>query len=580
MNKNKLEIAAWICVLVLALAGVYFILLRFEPGGPGPVPTAPATSAGVSVDILSAPELPPSRIDIDMPDVVVLTSSLSRLPARLLSHPVLGGLLDEDLVFYYEDSEGRLGLSGALRRIAYEHELSSLDGVLSYVFNTPAKVALWKGRDGRLKSYMMVLRSEGLRGAVEAAAKIVAEDSQLRLVGRKEWGGEPLSVYELRYGRHHKAYFTPAGKELFVYSEPGMALPGRGFLEKWAPRFGREFFKRRRRGFFSRLFGSHKEEDKHAVVLSLRFLSFGYQKYFPSVESLRLEYREKEWRTFLLSGGTPVGRSYDAAGVWKALPTGPSLCAALPVEPAALTGIAGSLLEGGKPAAEALLGAVEPPVAICWYPESKLHTPLVAAKFKRGPEHNAVLKALFEKTVGVREARRALDNDADPYGLLKVAEEAGDGGIVWTRDVSSPYGLLETAGHRKGGFMRSRRYFRVGLANWGGYLLFSPDHALVHKAVSVLEKRFPPVTDSFLSGEEANSLVIYPKSLSLLVKESVLESLPSSQESIFRESVSRHLYPLLDKFSGSQAMALSMPSLSPESAGRWQELKWRAIVSR
>ena len=62
-------------------------------------------------------------VDLAAPDAVIASASLSKLPRDLLKVPVLRDVLTEDLVFYYEQHEDRLGLAGAVKRIAWEHNL-------------------------------------------------------------------------------------------------------------------------------------------------------------------------------------------------------------------------------------------------------------------------------------------------------------------------------------------------------------------------------------------------------------------------------------------------------------------------
>src|SRR5580765_1208177 len=91
------------------------------------------------------------RLDLALPDVMIRTNSLARLPRDLLRVPLFKDVLSEDFVFYYQQNEGRLSLSGTLRRLAYEHELDSGDWLIRMVIDEPAEVLLWKGPNGRLQ---------------------------------------------------------------------------------------------------------------------------------------------------------------------------------------------------------------------------------------------------------------------------------------------------------------------------------------------------------------------------------------------------------------------------------------------
>ncbi|MGZ3159331.1 MAG: DUF2138 family protein, partial [Burkholderiaceae bacterium] len=63
------------------------------------------------------------KVDLAHPDALIRTTSLSKLPRDLLKVPIARDVLTEDLAFYYEQHEDRLGLSGAIKRIAYERKL-------------------------------------------------------------------------------------------------------------------------------------------------------------------------------------------------------------------------------------------------------------------------------------------------------------------------------------------------------------------------------------------------------------------------------------------------------------------------
>lgn len=59
-------------------------------------------------------------LDLARPDAYIRTPALSRLPRDLVKASVARDLLTEDFAFYYVDHEDRLGLRGALRRMAFE----------------------------------------------------------------------------------------------------------------------------------------------------------------------------------------------------------------------------------------------------------------------------------------------------------------------------------------------------------------------------------------------------------------------------------------------------------------------------
>ncbi|MGZ0843293.1 DUF2138 family protein, partial [Klebsiella pneumoniae subsp. pneumoniae] len=75
---------------------------------------------------------------------------------EILEVPLLRDTLTEDFVFYYENNGDRLGLTGTLRRIIYEHDLALKDSLVEELLDQPAQVALWRGADGRLRDFVVV----------------------------------------------------------------------------------------------------------------------------------------------------------------------------------------------------------------------------------------------------------------------------------------------------------------------------------------------------------------------------------------------------------------------------------------
>ena len=106
---------------------------------------------------LPAAALASDKLGLSRPDALLETRSLSQLPKDLLTVPFLKATLTEDFVFYYETHADRLGLIGSLRRIISEHDLKLQDSLIEQLFDQPADVALWRGADGRLKDFLLVM---------------------------------------------------------------------------------------------------------------------------------------------------------------------------------------------------------------------------------------------------------------------------------------------------------------------------------------------------------------------------------------------------------------------------------------
>ena len=158
------------------------------------------------------------QLDLSRPDALIESASLVSLPKDLLSAPLLRDTLTEDFVFYYEGNADRLGITGALRRIAYEHELGWRDDLIHDLLDQPAEVALWRGDDGKLKYALMVLGRGALAKVLQPLAEAAASDTQLTQVGELHVDGSAAAVYRLRYNFDHSVLLIPYEDQLLVLS--------------------------------------------------------------------------------------------------------------------------------------------------------------------------------------------------------------------------------------------------------------------------------------------------------------------------------------------------------------------------
>lgn len=517
------------------------------------------------------------------PDAFIVTRSLSDLPKDIVRQQVLKEVLTEDFVFYYQESESYLGLKGALKRIAFEHELTLFDELLSYFLRTPAELALWKSHDGKLEDYMLILERNALTDLLSAAAKVAASDSQLSKHSEKTENGLGMTIYRFRYSASKDLYFTGMKNRLVVFSRPDMPLPTEERLKAWG--FG----------------DTSGYSGKHSLHLTVSYLSFGYQKLFPAIDTIRFRFSEKQgWSTEGLFHPAMSGNLGDSNELWRAVPKNPSICAALPVDSGRLGELLAGIFKGRESEMKNLLSGIQAPVGVCWYAESTLYTPLFLAKVNRTMSKDA-LRNVFQRSVGNLEAgilseterteferqkdqRAAGEQVQNPIKATKfevpfpVIESKKKDGTVWSREVSSRYGLHESKKSTNARNMRSDRYFNVRMAQWKGYLAFSPDDRLVDNAISVIDKRYPALSD-VLSGGASSGLVIFPPKLADLLRQSALDSLPAGQESVFRESASRCLFPAFDRMKKLSGMTVSWPRLDPGGQARWEELKWQVLSS-
>jgi uncharacterized protein YfaA (DUF2138 family) len=526
-------------------------------------------------------------IDLAQPDALIRSERLSSLPRDLLRVPLLHDVLSEDFVSYYEVNEGRLSLAGTLRRIAYEHKLELGDEVIRQALDEPAEVALWRGDHGQLKYWMLLGQRNGMTRLLQGIANVALDDSQLKKVGQLDVDGDNATVYALSYGYQRSLLFAVHGGRLVVLSDPGMLLDGQGALDDvrselvaglldgdaakpaWSAS-----------ALASGNDGRRLDEIKgHQLTVAARFLSFGYQPFFPGIEALRFEFSaggDHSWATRALVNPVLLPEQWNSASLWQALPTDPAACVSLPVDWAS----AGNMLDAviGKEQADRLAPAFAGPAAVCWYSKSRLSAPLFVARLAQ-PEVAESMKPelgkIFAQVIGAYEEKAG---NADGRLPMSTHAAAADG-TEWQRNVSARYGSASSDEAHLGDALSSDRYFPVTLAIAHGYVVFSPDGALVDDALAVLGKTWPAVADS-MGGESRQHVVaqITPASLAKLVEQESFDSLPQEQEPVFRNAATQYLIPKLHAMGTYPALTLRLPETLPALRG-WVPVQWRSAIA-
>lgn len=497
--------------------------------------------------------------------MVIQSRTLSQLPKDILAVPLLKTLLTEEFVFYYEQNESRLTLEGAFRRIAYERGMGVGDEIIAYALNTPAEVALWKNKDGKLKDFLLMLPKKGLLRFTEALARLALNDTQLAAASTLNLdGGKEYTVWRIQHTPHRAIFFVVLNDYIAVFTDSSL-------LD-----MGKDGARRDHIGQFLRSLGPHTLgswlglpplQGKHALAVRGSYLSFGYQCFFPALETVRFDYGEKEgvsgWTTSILSF-TPFT---PPDTLWNRVPAASALCLALPVDKSRLLGYLQLL--SSDPELPQLVESLRPPAALCWYGESQLHTPLAVLPLENTKESwQPLLTKLFTQAVGTAEV------GGSPLPVEEVASPSGQGQI-WRRSVSSPHGILDAGQSPMGKEMRSKRYFPVTSALAHDTLIFSPDPTLVDRTLAVLNKNYPPLSDVLGKSLPPVSVVLAPKPLAVLLKKALSDSLPPAREQVFRTSVEKRFFPLLETLGEMPPVVLA----TPRETGTWEPLSWHSISS-
>lgn len=524
-------------------------------------------------------------LDIHHPDAVIDSEALSRLPRDILRVPLLHDVLTQDFVDYYESNDTRLSTEGALRRLAFEHQLDWRDELIRRVFDEPAHVLLWRSPDGRLGYWVMSMRRNGLAKLLQGFGNVAASDSQLSQVARLS-GGVPVYALKLAVGR--TILFATKDDRLVVMSAPGVLLDAKGSLLGERAEAVSEMLSSGRDDA-ARAYQLDAPGDApkgHRLVVSANYLSFGYQAFFSGIDALRFDFSPNgnsaaNWQTSALIEPGKLPQAWNSADLWHALPANPAACASLPADWKEASGLLGKVADVGADGAAAIGDQLAGPAAVCWYAKSTLVAPVFVARVKTQDGASiAALKTALDKTfgevIGAYEAKAVKSGDADSgYRRLPVTKHDQGGGVtVWQRPVSA---LSGTALSSKASFasqLSAERYFPVTLALAHGYLIFSPDTRLVDDTLAVLDKRYPALADTLAPQRLPRTiLTLTPSSAAALIEREAGAALPADQEAVFRNASRTHLVPKLHALAHYPPVSLTLPQNLPGSTG-WVPVEW------
>ncbi|MFJ3008105.1 DUF2138 domain-containing protein [Pseudomonas fluorescens] len=530
--------------------------------------------------LLHKPKLPAAllasdKLGLSRPDALLETRSLSQLPKDLLTVPFLKATLTEDFVFYYETHADRLGLIGSLRRIIYEHDLQLQDSLIEQLFDQPADVALWRGADGRLKDFLLVMDRGGLAKLLEPLAKVALDDSQLSKFGTLKVGSDEVTLYQLSYNASKSLLFASRGDKLVVLSNPAKYYDADNGASEESGHVSSQALAALLNGdkLFPEAFGlaTKAPEIKQRLSVSSSVLAMGYQRFIPNFAGLRFDMDDKGWHSFLAMDELDNQPDFDFKPVWQAMPLGASACVTLPVA-----------AEPQKPllvklgADEAVAGRMITHVAgaagLCWYADSRLYTPLLVASLKNEDTGriDGELGALFSSMIG------AYENNVE-YHAFPVVEKQEGQSHVWQRQVSSNFGQYPAKDAENPDAITGKAFMKVSMARHNSTLLFSLDDKLVEKAIGTLDKRFPPMAD-VLPKDVLMPIYFGPDAMAQLMQQETLDSLPQDMEPVFYNAAQTYLIPKLRTLGGYGKYALTLPEGSePDGHWQWLPLEWKAL---
>ncbi|MCF4996240.1 DUF2138 family protein [Pseudomonas syringae] len=535
---------------------------------------------GIAAGVGCKPKVPEAalasdKLGMSRPDALLETRSLSQLPKDLLTVPFLKATLTEDFVFYYETHADRLGLIGSLRRIIYEHDLKLQDTLIEQLFDQPADVALWRGVDGRLKDFLLVMDRGGLAKLLEPLAKVALDDTQLNQTGEIKVGGDTVPLYQLNFNASKSLVFASHGDKLVVLSNPAKLYDtGHGPTDEHGM-VSTQSLEALLGGqkLFPEAFGlaDKKPEIKQRLSVNASVLAMGYQRFIPNFAGLRFDMDDKGWHSFLAMDELDNQPDFDFKPVWQAMPSGASACVTLPVaaEPQKPLLVK---LGADEAVAQALTEHVAGAAGLCWYADSRLYTPLLVASLNDDDSDklDADIGKLFGSMVGAFE--RNVEGNVFPM----VEKQEGQSHL-WQRQISSNFGPYAAKDAENPDAVTGKAFMKVSLARHGSTLLFSLDDKLVDKALGTLDKRFPPMAD-VLPKDVLMPIYFGPDSMAKLMQQETLDSLPQDMEPVFYNAAQTYLIPKLRTLGGYGKYALTLPEGSePDGHWQWLPLEWKAL---
>jgi uncharacterized protein YfaA (DUF2138 family) len=526
------------------------------------------------------PKAPPAQLASDKlgmsrPDGLLETHSLSQLPKDLLAVPFLKETLTEDFVFYYEAHADRLGLIGSLRRIIYEHDLKLQDSLIEQLFDQPADVALWRGADGRLKDFLLVMDRGGLAKVLEPLAKVALDDSQLTQLAEIKVAGDVVPLYQLTYNHSKALLFASHGDKLVVLSNPAKLYetghgpveePGMVSTESLEALLGGQ-------KLFPEAFGlsPRTPEVKQRLSVNSSVLAMGYQRFIPNFAGLRFDMDDKGWHSFLAMDELDDQPDFDFKPIWQAMPMGASACVALPLAAEQQKPLLVKL-GAEESVAQALTEHMAGAAGLCWYADSRLYTPLLVASLNDNDSAklDGDLGNLFGSMVG------AYEGNVEEHAFPVIEKQEGPT-HQWQRQVSSNFGPYKAKDAENPDAITGKAFMKVSLARHGSTLLFSLDDKLVDKALGTLDKRFPPMAD-VVPKDLLMPVYFGPDSMAQLMQQETLDSLPQDMEPVFYNAAQTYLIPKLRKLGGYGKYALTLPEGSePDGHWQWLPLEWKAL---
>lgn len=491
------------------------------------------------------------KVDMSRPDALIRTTSLSKLPRDLLRVPIAKDVLTEDLAFYYEQNEDRMGLNGAIKRIAYEHDLDWQDKLYASIFNEPAEVAFWRDGKGALRHYAVVMRRGLFTKALEEAAKVALKDGQLKKAGDISTSNGNALVLALEVNPRRTLLLISQGDRMVVLSDPGLLFDDSNSIVKEARAAVSNWLEHD--GALAKQFdldniaaatqpaatAQPADTARHTLAIGAPTMALGYGAFVSGFKGMRFDFGG-DWSTsvWLDSNKLTSAQLVDPA-LWTAAPANPSACVVMPVDWAMVNKV---LKEASaKPnLPEQALASLSGPGLACWYRESNLYSPVFIAKLP------------------ANTANRDTTLQAMATWAIATGEQAAPG-----------KGKTKAKPDQK--FWRNANS-KATLAASADFVVFSPDGGLVEKVIDTIARSNPSVADQN-PGTQSTLGMITPRPLSEMAQREVYAALSGPDDANFLDAAKTHLPARMKALASYPPIRLEL-SKTQTSGKAWHKVDW------
>ena len=593
-------------------------------------------------------------VALAQPDVWVHSQNLSLLPRDLLQVPLLKTLLTEDFVYFYAEDEDWLSLQGAMRRISFEHALNWSDTLLKNIAEAPADIYMWHDDSHALRYWALSLERDQLSAVAQKLATLkLTADKQLQQIGSVRLGSESIPVLQLSLSPRRQMVLAAHQNRLVLLSDIDMVSHADNELDdqtaKLISRLLSEDAKVRAEVIAEWQVTANAQpvhKSKQTILVSNRLFAQGYAPFVPYLGALRFDFDGKQWQT-----QANIADNTFNPNIWRHLPANAAFCVATPIDWAqvqtALAGAKNLNTQLNLPAEFASSGA------ICWYAEKSddIAQPLFVALRQPSQNKQEMLTALFDwgvatnqdhlkALIALNRQKRHLKNqleyaasnleaakqekidsklDREQKAARQAQKEAAiesskaevkaaetalaelAPAITAAKQAAEAPALIakENAIVQQGGFTVVSRKLAIEatseknpvLAFDNEVVYFSTNPALIQRAVSVGEKKYPNLQESAVVLQQSTQQFLYvnPIKLSTLLTATGHAALPQETKSNLRAAFDYHMPARFAALSQQRPFSLVLESKasktkqadsSAHDIAQWQPLVWRTAPER